>query len=308
MFEYRFRSVSGEYKEVFISAWEMAFSRKLNRKTYEWIFNEKNIIYAIEISGEIAGGYCLYPLNSMVNGKFKKALLCNNVFVSPEHQGKQLFVKIGKMALVDAGQRGACVLAYGIPNALALPGHKRVGWEVRESIKFLENSKQSAIKVAGTNWIRYALSDKIRSDIQSCSLRASAGRGFSIIKTAEFVYWRYECKPNSKYWFGLKYEKEMLVAYCVCKYFEEDEVLHFIDIDGTDNFAIERLIEEAQGIPGNFNKLNIWGSSIHRGLFEGAGYQVSDQANNLIFINPSKLRPFNFEGEINIVLGDNDVF
>jgi hypothetical protein len=308
MSDYQLQRISQSQRTRFIAAWENSFSRTLDSGIYNWIFDGKNILYALVFDGEISAGYCLYPLPCMINGQIKSALLCNNVFVSPQHQGKQLFVRIGKLSLTNAAENGEGILAYGIPNKLALPGHKRVGWDVRTPIAFLESIRKSATSPLGANWTWNVLNEQMRSDIEKCSTLSAIGRDFSIIKTAQFVQWRYESKPSAKYWFGFKYHMHQLLAYCVCKYFEEGHVLHFIDIDGVDENAVSQLIDESQSIPEKFDKLNIWESSIHRQLFVNKGYQASDITNSLIFIDPSKLAPFDIGGNINIVLGDNDVF
>lgn len=295
-------------RDSFVAAWEDAFSRKLNSDIYEWIFNKHNILYALISDGEILAGYCLYPLACIVNKGLEKALLCNNVFVNPRHQGKQLFVKVGKLALKDAASSEEGRIAYGIPNKLALPGHRRVGWDVRPPIAFLEKTRAAKREKPLHNWIKGKINDQLRADIAKCSLDSSKERSFSIIKTEEFVRWRYEEKPNTTYWFGFKYKGDILISYCVCKYFEDGKVLHFIDVDGTDSSAISELIEESQKIPEPFIKSNIWESTAHRELYISMGYKKAEPENALIFIDPATLGPFDLGEKVNIVLGDNDVF
>jgi len=308
MSSYLLVQISRSQRSLFISAWETAFSRVLESSVYDWIFDERNIIYALVVDREIVAGYCLYPFWGVINRHVERVLLCNNVFVDPKHQGRQLFVKIGKLSLAEAAKKNEGILAYGIPNALALPGHKRVGWDVRSPIAFLESSRSCANNPIGDNWIHGKLNEKIRSDIEKCSKLSSVNRDFSILKTAEFVAWRYENKPKTKYWFGLKYSKQELLAYCVCKYFADDKVLHFIDVDGVDALAISQLVDESQCIPEDFLKLNIWESTMHAKIFHSKGYEKTDRINNLILIDPKKMASFELGGDINIVLGDNDVF
>jgi len=292
----------------FVFSWEEAFSRKLDSSVYNWIFNENNIIYAGLVEGEIAAGYCLYPLPCILNGEEKIALLCNNVFVNPRFQGQHLFVKLGKLALDDAGRNDYGQIAFGIPNALALPGHKRVGWGVQKPIGFLEKDA-TAKGIQSAHWVYGALAPHQRVDIEECSRTASSGRNFSIIKTVEFINWRYESKPSVRYWFGLKYdEKGKLSAYCVCKFYEPASSLHFIDIDGVDKDAIALLIREANSLPESFDKINVWASTAHHDLFVGTEYCPSEKEDNLIFIAPEGRKPLYIEDNINICLGDNDVY
>lgn len=291
----------------FIQAWESAFSRALDPSIYDWIFDGVNVIYAALIDGEIAAGYCLYPLKCVFRSKPSTALLCNNVFVHPDYQGKHLFVKLGKLALRDAGEKGYGDIVLGIPNKSALPGHKRVGWGVQPPIKFLEKKRSQSAKKE-TVWIQSGLSTVQRSQIQACSEDASRGRDFSVIKTVEFINWRYESKPGASYWFGLDYENGKLMAYCVCKFYEPTKTLHVLDIDGVSSRSLRRLIEETSNISESFEKINIWGTTAHALLFREAGFEEVDLEDNLIFITPGDLQAVHFNENINICLADNDVY
>ena len=121
-------------------------------------------------------------------------MLCNNVFVCPGHQGKHLFVKIGKAALADAQSNHYGSIAYGIPNALALPGHKRVGWGVQSPIYFLEKQVSNTSTERLNRWDYGELERNDRRNIASCSRNSAKNRTFSIVKDEAFIKWRYESK------------------------------------------------------------------------------------------------------------------
>jgi Acetyltransferase (GNAT) domain len=308
MDELRLERIKINKRPEFIFQWEKAFGRKLEKSIYDWIFDENNIINVLTLDDIVVAGYCLYPFDCVINKQFGKALLCNNVFVDPIHQGKHLFVKISKLSLAESAKLKEGLIAYGIPNQLALSGHKRVGWDIRPPIHFIELNRKYSNKELPYNWKLGKLLPQQRIDIERCSILCSNERDFSIIKTKGFLKWRYESKPNIEYWFGLKYYKEKLVAYCVCKYFKEGKALHFIDIDGEDAAAISELIDESQYIPEEFNKTNIWDTTYHLSAFVSKGFQKNNKTNNLILIDPSKNQPYKIGGKINLVLGDNDVF
>jgi hypothetical protein len=308
MSEYELLKIDSCHKDRFISAWETAFDRELAPEVYNWIFDDCNIIYALIHSGEIVAGYCLYPLSCIWQREPATALLCNNVFVCPGYQGKHLFVKISKAALNDANKNKYGSIAFGVPNTLALPGHKRVGWGVQEQIAFLEKTIRPVVREQTGEWFFGHLSDLNRAGISQCSRRASREREFSIVKNSDFIRWRYESKPGVKYWFGIVKKNKDVVAYCVCKFFKAKGALHIIDLDGTDKYAIESLIKDVEAIPESFNFVNVWSSTIHRDLFLTAGYCVSDSADNFIALNIVELEPVYFGENINICLGDNDVY
>tara|TARA_B110000196_G_C21153376_1_gene671341 strand:+ start:7492 stop:8412 length:921 start_codon:yes stop_codon:yes gene_type:complete len=306
MENYEIIRISEIDKNKFINSWEMAFSRKLDSSIYRWIFNNKNIIYALTFNGVITAGYCLYPLSCILHGKRSIALLCNNVFVNPDFKGRRLFEKIGQLALQDAGINELGSIAYGVPNPFALPGHKRVGWSVQNSIPFLEKEscKENNKKA---NWL-LTLTEGERRGIARCSEASAINRNFSIIKTEEFLTWRFENKPGNKYWYGIKRKGSEVVAYAVCKYYAQSGVLHFVDIDGVDSQAVTELIEEAFQIPEDFCRVNIWESTAHKQQFIDAGFIESDEKNEFILITPKSLSKINIESDFNFVLADNDVY
>lgn len=305
--EYEFSILPPNKRQEFIKSWEKAFKRQLEPCVYDWIFDSTNLIYVAMYAHEIAAGYCLYPVDGIVSGEATKALLCNNVFVDPKHQGKNLFVRLGKYALQSAGALGYR-FAYGIPNAMALPGHLRVGWSLQPTIGFLEKARGD-IRIAKTSeWCYGILTDKQLRAIEDCSVRASVGRGFSILKTSEFVRWRYLSKPSVKYWFGLAWCDGILSAYCVVKFYAEKNCVHFVDIDGTDSDAVTSLIRSVDSINSSFKFSNVWDSTAHANCFLDCGYATSSHKDSLIFIDPLYLKKITVEGRVNLVLGDNDVY
>lgn len=156
--------------------------------------------------------------------------------------------------------------------------------------------------------VQRKLTDLQRMDIETCSRKSSLHRGFSIIKTMSFIRWRYENKPNIKYLFALKYQGKQLLAYAVCKYYSENKCLHFIDLDGENENAINQLIESADSLDIPFERLNIWSSSAHFKTFISRGYKYEAEERSFILIHPDRRDEIKINGDINLVFGDNDVY
>lgn len=301
--------VDNKSKDAFITAWIDAFKREFSKDFFSWIFNEKNIIYAYIIDNEIAAGYCLLPFKAMIENKETTALLCNNVFVSPKHQGKQLFVKLSKLALDDVYKRLGYEFAYGIPNPQALPGHKRVGWKIKDEIDFLVKKREFGNSSTKEVWFGEDLSDNQIKDIENCSRESSLDKSFSIIKTKDFIEWRYLSKPGTQYSFCLIYEHSKLKAYSVFKVFREDGVLDIVDFDAADSDSAIKLINTINQSPLNFKHIQIWGSNKYRDCFIESGFNVADKKSSLIFINPSDKKDSYWQNRaMNLVLADNDVY
>lgn len=308
MSDYEFIKIGDDKKNDFILAWEAAFNRELKPEVYDWIFNENNVKYALLFGSEIVAGYCLYSLPCIWQGRHSIALLCNNVFVCPEHQGKYLFVKISKAALNDASRDGVAKVAYGIPNSLALPGHKRVGWGIQDPIKFIEKETKARQGSTVNEWKYGIIDDDTRRGLAFCSEIASRDRAFSILKDENFIRWRYEAKTGVDYWFGISKKNGQISAYCICKFYWEKRALHVVDIDGLDDDSVRSLINDIEFLPEKFEIINIWSSTIHKTLFCSEGYSISSEIDNFIAINMDNLKPVSLDLGVNLCLGDNDVY
>jgi GNAT superfamily N-acetyltransferase len=308
--EYRLLSTEAE-RQMFIIAWEKAFSRKLDNAVYDWIFNPNNSLYAIIADdGRIAAGYCLLSTKAAFQKQIVKAALCNNVFVLPDFRGENLFIKIGQYALSHAQTRGIKI-ALGIPNANALPGHVRVGWTVLEPIQFLEFVGQYPVceKKKKNNVIELGVdnADSFLDKIGRFSENISKTRTFSIVKTSEYFQWRYLERPNTNYKIFMALAQEEAIGYIVYKYYAPDNRLHIIDIEAKDNSVVVDLLQYSNCFP-SYSLLNVWGSSQYFEALLAEGFQISSENSNLIAIYPYRKDTVLLGDTVNIVLGDNDVF
>ena len=302
---YRFTEIGQDDWDVFIDAWEEGFQRRLSQEVYRWIFNGHNRMFAALSGTNIAAGYCLYPMDAVIDGEVTQVLLCNNVFVLPEHQGKFLFSRLGRYALQIASDNGY-PLSYGIPNLNALAGHRRVGWAAQR-VEFLERPRQIGTKPASVHW-SHSLPREVLPALEECSRRSAAKRRFSILKTQDFICWRYLSKPGVQSLFATVWRERSVGAYAVCKYFPEKKCLHIIDIDGDDLEAIEEIVAAVDSVDLPFDKVNLWSSTVHRPIFEHSGFSLSPEANMLILIRPLGLKGAVIEDGLNLVLADNDVY
>ena len=60
--------------------------------------------------------------------------------------------------------------------------------------------------------------------------------------------------------------------------------LHFVDIDGWDENAVETLIAQADKIPEEYDKINVWSTTAKNEVFKRAGYVYGSDSNNFIVI------------------------
>jgi hypothetical protein len=298
-------------RRSFVFAWENAFKRKLDSAVYPWIFNSNNDLYAIIIGGEVAAGYCLMRYKAVLHGKIVDAALCNNVFVLSKYRGQNLFMEIGVYALSEAEKKGIKIV-LGIPNKSALPGHKKIGWTELNPIPFLE-------KVPIKTNLNFKLTDNIKSincqnllswidKIEDFSYEISGNRSFSIIKTKDYFKWRYFDRPGVNYSKFLYEHNGNVKGYLIIKYYEPSRRVHIIDIEAQDSEIYEHMIRVAETYFQDYSLLNVWGSSAYKSEFMRNGFVLGDEQNFLIVIDPYRKETVSLGDNVNIVLGDNDVY
>ena len=296
-------------KAAFLRAWEDAFARRLPAPVYDWIFNDRNDLYIVRSGDDVAAGYGLLRVRAVLNGEEVEGAVCNNVFVTPAFQAKNLFVRLGRYAL-EAAQRRGTKIALGIPNPSAVAGHKRVGWTFFDPIRFL-GIDRAALPDAGPLTVEALNAGNFASwkdRLETFALAQARGRGFSVIKDAAFFRWRYLERPATSYFIFVVPSVDGIRGYAVFKFYEPSGMLHLVDVEADGQDAMTSLLAAAKGLPPPFRALNTWGTTAHREKLIAAGFAPSADTNNLIFIHPYRKDPVAFRGELNLVLGDNDVY
>lgn len=308
-FEYREISSASDL-DAFKSAWEHAFSRQLHPALFNWLFKQRNRLFIVASDGGVAAGYGLLPGKACLHGKPIQMALCNNVFVTPEYQTKNLFVRLGRFALQEAGRTGA-ELALGVPNRNAIPGHKRVGWTFLEPTHFLEIRRESLPSPEHAREVRLLTREQcghILPQIEQLSLRNSLARSFSVLKDAEHFRWRYLERPLVDYRFLAGYAGGQLTGYAVVKYYPERNYMHLIDLECIDDDWCADLVAATRRFAEPFHALDCWDATQYRQTLIALGFQRSPQTNELIAIYPYRREAVDLGPKVNLVLGDNDVY
>ncbi len=307
-----YRLITKEWeKEQFIIAWEAAFNQRLHRDMAAWLFHHnENSMYGVFDGDKVVAGYCLLNQWMVLNGRVVKGALCNNVFVHPEYQGLKLFTTLGSFSLGQAASQGI-EMAIGIPNKNAVPGHKRVGWTFLDEIHFLEKKREKGqetgipVEIQPLNKINYP---QYKVKLEQLSYRLAQQRTFSVIKDRVFFQWRYLEKPLVHYKILMYLQDDEPLGYGVYKYYEPTNRLHIVDMEAANEAVFKGLIQCCDGFEESFERVNVWDSSIYRRSFLDAGFVKSTETNHLIAIQPYSRQMVTLGEEINIVLGDNEVF
>ena len=309
-------------RDELISSWQRSFCREITEEVFIWLFSgdsgNRIFIARSQATGKIAGGYCLLPQETIVHGNTMKTLLCNNVFTDPDFRTHNIFVKLGRFALEVV--KSDAELAIGIPNEKALPGHRRVGWNICQPILFSE------IKLSNIQYISN-INNRIGEhrnielkDLESISnlwMEVNKNSNFAIVKNKKYFKWRYLDKPkiSRKYYSKIIYNNKDITGYLIISHYHPSNKMHIIDICAKSeedflkliNLSIELAIEcEAECV-------NIWNSPAISLLLSKLGFSVTNEFSRLI-IKPLTIaenkNQFFIENISNhaLVLGDNDVF
>jgi hypothetical protein len=306
-----------EIKDKFISAWCSAFERGIPVEIFDWLFGSESgnriFIAQCKDTSSIAGGYCLLPQQITMAGKLEPSFLCNNVFTTPNFRTFNIFVKLGRFALKQVSQDGR--LALGIPNKLAIPGHKRVGWHTLENIKFIE------LDIRTSNLDKdLDVQDIDTLDLHSIaklSERCNRNSPFSVVKTQSYLNWRYFKRPeiNRTYYRKKIFADGEIAGYIILSHYHPTNRLHIIDVCATSKSILAQLFELSRSLGRQIEAtcVNTWASPyLLESLPDKIFFNTNESSN---FIVKDLQATKNVSSEIldslinhSLVLGDNDVF
>jgi hypothetical protein len=317
LYEANFNTIRDEL----ISSWQRAFCREITEDVFIWLFSENSsnriFIARSQATERIAGVYCLLPQETIVYGNKIKTLLCNNVFTDPDFRTYNIFVKLGRFALEVV--KSDAELAIGIPNEKALPGHKRVGWNMCQQILFSE------IKLSNTQYIN--INNRIGEnrnielkDLESISnlwMEVNKNSNFAIVKDKKYLKWRYFDRPkiSREYYRKIIYNNEDIRGYLIISHYYPINKMHIIDICAKSEEDFLKLINLSieLAIKCKAECVNIWNSPAISLLLSKVGFTVTNEFSRLIIkpltISENK-NQFFIQNIANhaLVLGDNDVF
>lgn len=311
------------YKEInylsdgrqFVDAWRKAFARDLGEKIFDWLFgpgsNNHLYVAVCEEDNRIAGGYCLLKQEAIIDGETCTSYLCNNVFTVPEYRFYNIFVRLGRFALAENECKKT--VAYGFPNHLALPGHKRVGWSVCESVSFFERIPSTV--ATNNDFLLQDISEKDLVNIEDLWRGNDVQSTFCIVKNKDYFKWRYYDRPQigRRYLLKSVHKNNDLIGYMVLSHFLEKNKMHIIDIIAKTPDAYSFLILNACNLAHDLkaSAINVWGTPILKPYLANHGFSSSEEETRLIVKDLSPLKDRNICDSMkshNLVLGDNDVF
>ena len=301
----------------FISAWEVAFQRTLDRSVYNWVFNAKNKVFGVIDDDTIVAGYCLMEFDAIYHDVQKKGLLCNNVFVNGyKYQKFGLFDKLTEYSINEA-KKDKYDFAVGFPNEKAIKSHLRSGWNEGPIIHFYEldpNFIQDEHIDLSNKIIEWysskdaALQSKL-PEISNFYAINSHNYSYSSFRSNNFVAWRYLENPRYSYDFCFVYDVSgKLTGVFICKYYPANKKVHLVDYIINNNEHIKVSIKSIIKKYNNheIDVIDCWVSKSDSEVFTCVGFKESERFTYCISRGIES--DFRIDLSSHIVLGDNDVY
>jgi GNAT superfamily N-acetyltransferase len=255
---------------------------KIPRSIEYWLWEFRNnpggqgIIAIAEDKGEIVGHYSILPIKMTYSGNEILGAQSVDTMTHPEYQHQGIFIKLAREVYQEAASHGISVI-WGLPNEKSLPGFKsKLDWITVGTIpglvkvvnankilkRFLPNSlifvlgrlivSASISLVFRTKKVR--IIDKVsinqikifnhKADLLWQKIRNDFG--IAVIKSSEYLNWRYVNHPDGQYIIFTAERDEELQGFIVLK-IVSPLVGHIVDIlvIPTETHIFHRLISKA---------------------------------------------------------------
>lgn len=306
---FQFRSAYPSDDPQILQLFEAAFKKKFSQEWWNWY--KANPVGAnrhrVATSGEcLAGSYGLLPLRLKLGEKIVDASLCQNVCTHPDFQGQGLFTQIGKYSLASEKDYQTQV-SLGMPNANALPGHMKVGWDVISPLPFLVK-KEPTVKMHPCNAV-----NMFSSDINPFLKKIQDRFAFIPVKTHKELNWRFIMKPGANYKVFLSQQVDQeITGYIVVKQFESGGIKkgHILEMHADTDLDLRKLLAAAETYADGCCELNMWTNpkDPYRDRILELGYEERESTDRLIFHTNYGEKIMVPEGPLYFSLSDNDVY
>ena len=196
----------------------------------------------------VVGAYGLMPYKLWLNDGPARASLCTNVCVHPSLQGQGIFMALGMYALAGEVPLRAPV-SIGFPNAKALPGHLKIGWEVvcdlPEMVKEHCEAKPHGCREVAT----------FGSELDYLVRRVMTRYAFLNVKGHEWMNWRLR-RTGASYTRFVVPDKGEIRGYIILKRFGFKA--HICDLIAEDYESLSQLLDAAESFAADSDELNTW--------------------------------------------------
>ena len=293
-----------------------------NLQNWNWKYRGDNpagesLVWVAENQGNVVATFSVMPMNYFVEGEEVRGSHSIAMIVHPDWQNRGLIKFVAEDALRATEEEGI-PFTYGYPNDNAYALHiKLLGYEDVSRQKLWERKLVpdknigKNIEDFGVDWRPIEKFDLLVDQLWN---RAKLELQVAVIRSKEFLNWRYLFRPDVEYHVFGAYDREGLRGYCVLKLYQEADILrgHFIDlfcVDGDEmagRYLIRKSIEffTKQGC----HEVNLWmqGSLFFQEILVENGFEVASTRPMICRFNleSEKYKTMMIEGNWYFTMGD----
>jgi GNAT superfamily N-acetyltransferase len=194
----------------------------------------------------VVAAYGLMPMRLWLNDGQTNASLCNNVCVHPSLQGQGIFTALGMYALAGEIPLRSPV-SLGFPNARALPGHLKIGWEVVCGLP------EMVKRECEPKLHRCTRVDTFGSECDYLNRRLMARYALLNIKSSAWLNWRLQ-RTGAEYTRFVYPSGREIGGYVVLKRYGDKA--HVCDLMAESHEALAELLDAAEDYAAGAGELN----------------------------------------------------
>jgi predicted acetyltransferase len=246
-----FRRGGPEDYAALLDLYAVAYGKTFSPEWLKWWNEEGPMANGLRLAcdgSRVVGAYGLFPLCLWLNHSAVKASLCTNVCVHPSLQGQGIFTALGRYAL--AGEVPLRVpVSIGFPNAKALPGHLKVGWEVVCKLPELVK-RDCEYKPHKCERV-----EEFGREVDFLYARLAPKFALLNVKSSVWLNWRLR-RTGAAYTCFVVRDKQQIHGYVVLKRYGTKA--HICDLMAEDYDSLASLLDAAETFAEDSDELNTW--------------------------------------------------
>jgi hypothetical protein len=293
--KYTFAIDNGQNFKEILSLLGKNFRTKISEEEFFWYtqknpFGESRVYLMISSKLRIVGCYLITPMEVLLNTKAFSIGYGSHFAIDKQHRNPLNFFRFSKFVFENETLRESSFL-LGPPNKASFLPHKVLaGWKDFGFLDLLVcKNFHSSLNIC--NQI-----NKFNSNHESL-IRNNAG-SFQVIKSSEWLNWRYLNRPHTDY-LCLEYINGLkLLGFVVLKIWIESDgykKMHIMDMCTSTYEAGQKMLSSIHHYANVYDchEINLWSSRTYkyRSIFNDAGYEA--KSSNL---QPLLIRPLTSKG------------
>jgi hypothetical protein len=275
--DYAFRLDNQASENKILSLLHDNFRTKISKEELYW-YTKKNPfgetrVYSMYCNGlEMVGCYFVTPMLVLSNAVRFNIGYGSHFAIDQRHRSAFNFINFSKFVFSNEALKGSTCL-LGPPNKSSFQPHKVLaGWRDFGSLDLLVLTSFKSISNECNQIHQFNLEHEI--------LIASQSHSFQIVKSIDWLNWRYLKRPNTDYLCLEHRVAGVLLGFVVLKMWLESngyKKMHVMDMSASTQQAAYNLLNTINHWCQlyNCNEVNLWSSRQYkyRSIFNAAGYE-----------------------------------